>query len=284
MSTGSIGAGERQMQWHDLLGAVLVDFFEGSPYTVQTEVDLSLKKQLLDILVIRKGQGELDRPLPDGMAPLASHNLISFKSHRDTFDTWSMLELIAYYVNYRKQASADPDDLLPEAEFRLFGIVARFPESLAKQIALEEQQPGVYDILIGATRIRLLVIRNLADEPANAVLKLFSVVPKQVEFACRTYRPLHEHLTGIVMEMIRIYRKEDKAMAITLAELNRKARKETIAEASVEERLDGLSAEERLKGLPTEEILKGLPVEERLKGLPAEEIERYLRALKDAKK
>ena len=32
------------MQWHDLLGAVLIDFFDGSPYVVETEVDLSLRK------------------------------------------------------------------------------------------------------------------------------------------------------------------------------------------------------------------------------------------------
>ena len=42
------------MQWHDVLGAVLIDFFEGSPYVVNTEIDLSLKKQFLDIVVIRK--------------------------------------------------------------------------------------------------------------------------------------------------------------------------------------------------------------------------------------
>jgi hypothetical protein len=271
------------MQWHDLLGAVLIDFFEGSPYTVLTEVDLSLKKQLLDILIIRKDEGELDRPLPDGFAPLANHNLISFKSHRDTFDWWTVLELIAYYVNYRKQASPSHDDLLPEEQFRLFGIAARFPEGLAKQIPLEEKQAGVYDINIGPSRIRLLVIRNLADEPTNAVLKLFSIVPKQIEFACQHYRPLHEHLSGIVAEMIRLYRKEDKFMATTLAELNRKFVEEAIETASVKDRLRGLTPEQRLEGLPAEERLKGLPAEERLKGLSPEQIEAYLRSLKNEK-
>jgi hypothetical protein len=263
------------MQWHELLGAVLIDYFEGSPYSVQTEVDLSLKKQLLDILVIRKGKGELHRPLPDGMAPLANHNLISFKSYRDTFDNWSLLELIAYYVNYRKQASADRD-LLPEAHFRLFGIAARFPHKLAKQFTLEETQAGVYDINIGSTCIRLLVIRDLADKLPNAMLKLFSAVPKQIEFACEHYHPIHENLTGIVEGMISLYLKEDKQMAITLRELTRKA----LEEMPLSERLRGLTPEQRMADLPAEERLKGLPAEERLKGLPAEEIEKYLRQLK----
>lgn len=54
------------MQWHDVLGAVLIDFFSGSPFVVDMEIDLSLKKQYLDLLVIRRGEGEFHRPLPDG--------------------------------------------------------------------------------------------------------------------------------------------------------------------------------------------------------------------------
>lgn len=111
------------MQWHDILGAVLIDFFEGSPYVVETEVDLSLKKQFLDILVVRKGAGEFTRELPDGFAPLAKHNLISFKSHQDTFDWWTVLVLVAYFVDSRKQAS------MPSLSDRI--INPRSPRSLA---------------------------------------------------------------------------------------------------------------------------------------------------------
>ncbi len=131
------------MQWHDLLGAVLIDFFDGSPFVVETEVDLSLKKQFLDIVVIRRNAGEFDRQLPDGLSPLANHNLISFKSHQDTFDEWTLQELVGHYVNYRKQKSTSLAQLLPEEEIRLFGIASRFPKGLAKQIRLEETQPGV---------------------------------------------------------------------------------------------------------------------------------------------
>jgi len=278
------------MQWHDILGAVLMDFFEGSPFVVETEVDLSLKKQYLDIVVIRKGNGEFHRPLPDGFAPLADHNLISFKSHQDTFDYWSVLELIGYYVNYRKQASPSLGELLREDQFRLIGITSRFPEGLAKNVALEESQSGVYDINMGPLRIRLLVIRNLADDPVNAMLKLFSIVPDQIDFACQHYRPHSTDTTGIVDNLIRMYRKEDTKMATSLEELNRKIMKEAMEKATVDDRLKGLppeqvlkrfSPEERLKGLPAEERLKGLPTEERLKGLSPEEIEAFLRALRE---
>ncbi len=253
------------MQWHDLLGAVLIDFFDGTPYDVETEVDLSLKKQFLDIVVIRKKEGELHHPLPDGMTPLANHNLISFKSHQDSFDGWSLQELIGYYVNYRKQTSSSLDQLLPEDQFQLFGIAARFPDNLARQVRLEESQSGVYDIHIGSLRIRLLVIRDLPNKPANAMLKLFSIVPEQIEFACRNYHLLSPHTTGIVDQLISKYRKEDERMATTIEELNRKLMKEAMEMASVAE---------RLKGLTTEQILKRLS---------PEEIEAYLRTLKKKK-
>ena len=259
------------MQWHDLLGAVLIDFFDDSPFVVDTELDLSLKKQYLDILVIRRKAGEFHRPLPDGFSPLANHNLISFKSHQDTFDCWSLLELIGHYVNYRKQVSPSLDELLSEEQFRLFGITSRFPESLAKQVRLEECQAGVYDINVGSLRIRLLVIRDLPNEPANAMFKLFSIVPDQIEFACRHYRPLSPHTTGIVDKLISKYRKEDEKMATTVEELNRKLMKEAMELASVKDRLKGLTPKQLLEEIPAEEILKALP---------AEEIEAYLRKLK----
>jgi hypothetical protein len=50
---------------------------------------------------------------------------------------------------------------------------------------LEERQSGVCDIDIGPLRIRLLVMRDLADEPANAMLKLVSIAPEPIELACR---------------------------------------------------------------------------------------------------
>jgi hypothetical protein len=117
-----------------------------------------------------------------------------------------------YYVNYRKQASPSLDNLLHEDQFRLFGITSRFPEKLAKQIVLEEKQAGVYDIFVGTLQVRLLAIRQMADEPANAILKLFSVVPAQIEYACEHYRPRAD-TTGMVDKLIRMYRKEDGTMA-----------------------------------------------------------------------
>ncbi len=66
--------------WHRLFGVSLVDFFRGTPVVVELEKDLSLKQQLLDVILIRKGAEPLPRRLPDGFEELAAHNLVSFKS------------------------------------------------------------------------------------------------------------------------------------------------------------------------------------------------------------
>jgi hypothetical protein len=43
-------AATNQMNWHRQFGLLLSDFFTGSPFVVELEKDLSLKKQLLDVV------------------------------------------------------------------------------------------------------------------------------------------------------------------------------------------------------------------------------------------
>src|SRR2546421_303210 len=57
--------------WHRLFGLLLADFFTGSPFVVELEKDLSVKKQLLDVVVLRRGNGRFEGQLPDGLARLA---------------------------------------------------------------------------------------------------------------------------------------------------------------------------------------------------------------------
>src|SRR5213592_149918 len=108
------------MNWHRLFGLVLTDFFTGSPFVVELEKDLSLKKQLLDVIILRKYPGTFSEPLPEGLEDLAAHNLITFKSHQESLDDWALKELTSHYVNYRKQLSAAGQPLLPEDDFRLY--------------------------------------------------------------------------------------------------------------------------------------------------------------------
>src|ERR1700724_1532672 len=91
--------------FHRLFGLSWSDFFHGFPMTVERELDLSLKQQFVDLVLIPQGTEPIARPLPDGFENLAAHNLITFKSHQEALDEWALWELIAHYVNYRKQVS-----------------------------------------------------------------------------------------------------------------------------------------------------------------------------------
>src|SRR5262245_17598317 len=129
---------------HRLFGLSWIDFFQGTSISVETELDLSLKQQLLDLVIIRKGPEPLPRPLRDGFEGLAGHNLLTFKSHQEALDPWALWELVGHFVNYRKQASPSLHDLLPESDFRLFAVCARFPNNLAQQVTLTPLRAGVY--------------------------------------------------------------------------------------------------------------------------------------------
>src|ERR1700746_277211 len=99
--------------WHRLFGLLLTDFFTDSPFTVEVERDLSEQQQFLDVVILRRGRGRFRGRLPDGLDGVATHNLITFKSHRESLDAWALKELIGHYVAYRKLVSR-PADLLPE--------------------------------------------------------------------------------------------------------------------------------------------------------------------------
>jgi hypothetical protein len=110
---------DEQRPWHRLFALSWLDFFRGTPVTVEPEKDLSVKKQLLDVLLLRKGAGPLNRRLPDGFEELTAYNLVSFKSHQEKLSAWTLTELLGHFVNLRKQVSPsmDEDQLLPQEEF-----------------------------------------------------------------------------------------------------------------------------------------------------------------------
>jgi hypothetical protein len=206
--------------------------------------------------------------------------LITFKSHHEALDDWALKELTGHYVNYRKQVSPSFQQLLPEEEFRLYAVCARFPQKLAGQTAWLEKRPGIYECRRGTDTIAVVVLRQLPQSAHNALWHLFSAAPEQVAFGVHAYRQRSQETSTLLDRLFEGYAKEGLAMSYTMADFRRDYVKEHLKFLTPEERLEGLSAgeilqavppEERLKGLPPEERLKGLPPEERLKGLPPEE-------------
>jgi hypothetical protein len=274
-----------QQPWHRLFGLSWADFFRGHPVTVEMEKDLSLKKQLLDVILIRKEAATLDCRLPDGFEDLARFNLITFKSHKEKLSGWSLQELIGHYVNLRKQESPsmDEDDLLAEDEFRLFAVTARYPQQLATtpHVGLNPIKDGVYEVQALGRGIRVVVLDQLAQQEHNAMLHLFSARDELLIYGAQHYQIRSPETSTLLMRLFLRFQEEIKAMPDALEEFTRETIDWLLKTLPVEKRLEGLPAEELRKRLSTEERLEGLSPEERVKGLSRKTLEELLRRMKD---
>jgi hypothetical protein len=264
---------------HRLFGLSWIDFFQDTAITVETELDLSLKQQFLDLVFIRKGPEPVPRPLPDGFEDLAAHNLLTFKSHQESFDGWALCELVGHYVNYRKQFSPSLQELLPESDFRLFAVCARYPHNLAQQVTLASVREGVYETRLVTMLARIIVMNQLPREEHNAMLHLFSAREELLLYGQEHYRPHSPETSTLLYELFKAY-SEDSNMPDKLQEFVRQSIDQLLKSLPPEERLKGLLPEERLKGLPPEERLKGLSADEVVKALPPETLEELARRFK----
>jgi len=237
------------MNWHRLFGLLLSDFFAGSAFIVELEKDLSMKKQLLDVVILRKRQGPFEGTLPDGFKDLAIHNLLTFKSYREALDDWALKELTGHYVNYRKQVSPSLKSLLPEEQFRLYAVCSRYPHNLASAIDLMTARAGVYDCRRGTDVIRIIVAHELPRTDNNALLHLLSASPDQVRYGAEHYEQHSPDTSTLLAQLFEGYEREGLAMPYTMQDFRRDY---------VKEHLKHLTLEERLQGVPPEKIQRYL--------------------------
>ncbi len=261
-----------KINWHRLFGLTLIDLFTDSNYQVELEKELSLKKQYLDVVIIRKTTGNPLTNLPVGFEPLTEHNLLTYKSLREPLDEWAIEELIGHYTNYRKLISPSLDNLLPTNNFQLYAVSTRYPNQLLKEkISFQELQPGVIDLAWGKRLIRLIVLSRIPLAKNNAFWLLFSGKEPGFVYGDQHYHWHDPSERAILNQLYELYQREGVIMPYTMADFEKDFTREHLHLLSPEELLRGLPPEDRLKGLPPEELLRGLPPEERLKGLPPEE-------------
>ena len=248
-----------QTDWHRRFGLLIQDFFRGTPCEVQLERDLSVKSQFLDVLILHKTAAVLDRVLPDGLdGHLVEHNLITFKSHRDTMSGETIDELLSHYVSYRKQISPSFDDRLPEGLFRLFAIAARFPQGLHERKPLAEVREGVYEVEWGLTPIRIIVAGRLPRTKPNALLHLFSASEPLLEYGrqhCRIHSP---ETTSLLADLFADYKAEGLTMPYTMEEFMKEVDKRAVSRVPIDVLLEAIPDEKRLEGIPPEKLVEGL--------------------------
>jgi hypothetical protein len=188
-----------------------------------------------------------------------------------------------------------------------YAVTARYPTNLSGQVPWQGVHAGVYDCQWGTDTIRVVVAGELARQPHNAPLHLFSAAPDLVGFGGRAYQRHSPNTSGLLAELFEGLQAEGFAMPYTMEDFQRQFVKEHFAKLTPEEREDvikslppeeredvikslppeerlaGLSAEVRLAGLSAETRLAGLSAETRLAGLSAEQIRQYLDRLSSAR-
>ncbi len=202
------------------MGMVLTPLFEKLGYETRLETDLSLKSQLIDIVVIKRVEVKdfsqvLDRIYWGAFDNLNEHNLISFKSYAETFGSFEAEELYGHSINYCKQQR------VPRGAVNLYAIVHHYPEQFLKPFKdtgflKNKNDRGVTDFDTGAfKKIRFIRTR----ETDNPLLGLFSGEIENIE---RSYNRLKREgtlISGVsgylkkigkyIGEVIKMYTKED---------------------------------------------------------------------------
>ena len=146
---------KRRIQWHRLFGLMLMDYLSNRGFRVELEKDLSVKRQPLDVVIVEQEYGEPDvSGICDGFDNLSRHNLLSYKSKRQSLNIWALEELIGHYVNYCKVLGRDgrgkSDDI------RLYAVSTRHPKKVLSLSGVTKAKPGVYDLRVLSREIRIL--------------------------------------------------------------------------------------------------------------------------------
>ena len=117
---------EEQRPWHRLFGLSWTDFFRGLPVTVEMEKDLSLKKQLLDILLIRNNikyfDGFIRLVVINQLPPVEQNAMLQVYSTK--------AELLSYGVEHYRYRSTETSSLLNELLRRYLKEAQTMPDAL----------------------------------------------------------------------------------------------------------------------------------------------------------
>ena len=294
---------KKRIQWHRLFGLTLIDLFTNSNFHVELEKELSIKKQFLDIAIIKQKEGIPLKENPVGFENLIEHNLVTYKSLREPLDDWTIEELIGYYANYRKIVSPSLQDLLPVSQFKLYAICTRYPvKFLQNDITFTQIQTGVYELIWGKRIITIIVLSKMTKEAKNAIWQLFSGKEENFIFGNTNYKWRCPEEQAVLKELYQLYKVKGDKMPYSMEQFSKDFTKDhlhllnpsdvltqfspddVLTQFSPRDRLKGLAPSDRLKGLAPTDVLTHFSPGDRLKGLAPDEIREYLAKITKEKK
>ncbi|MBK5963596.1 hypothetical protein CCR95_05715 [Thiocystis minor] len=153
--------------------------------------------------------------------------------------------------------------MLPAADFRRYAIATRRPRKFLSQLLPETCQEtacsGVYDLVVGALPVRLIVLDALEQHPRNAPWGLFAHARDQTQYGFAHYRPRSEIGIFLRNQLAKAYHLEETDMAYTVEDFKREAIQDLLEDVLADPKaiqilLERLNVEERLRGLDPETI------------------------------
>ncbi len=290
---GSEGAGARpgkiRTWWHPLL-ANFLRWQLGSHYHLEEEVPVGQKPLQIDVLLLRKEEGELPEHARQVLAGLAEYlnelTLLELKSPSDTLRAGDFQTFLAYALLYRAQH----DPLLAPDKLHLLVLAPNLTRPYREElrtlgVTARAAQPGIWALAGGVVIHRTWVLETAALAGLeHPLLTLFS--PQFLKEGRKTYAQLraggYTELVVYLAQQVQQFRQRGAEFAMqhlgTEDEMEQ-ALCDVIATLPADMRLAGLSPEQRLAGLAPEQRLAGLAPEQRLQGMTPEELEQLRKLL-----
>ncbi len=170
---------------HRIAGLTLTPVMTHLGFATEVEVDLSLQRQIVDMIAVRRVQ-VVEKTLPpiywQVFGDLNEHNLISFKSYSEVFNAQALEEFYGHLTNYCKVRA------VPRREINLYAITNHFPRDLLQLLRAQglvtEVRPGeVYDLRMSSLKPVRIIVCSQTDNP---ILALFSTDMARIQAAYRT--------------------------------------------------------------------------------------------------
>ena len=164
----------KYIDWHNIFGRILKHRWTPLGLKVMTEYEVVKHPLKIDIVVIRQPKrlsAEKQIQLPDGIRDaLREHNLVDFKSIRETYGVQELKKLDAYATHYERQEKVASNQLA------VFAVSAMSPKKLLTEMHnwVEIQGKGRYRFRLSFRDILLLVPNEMAKKEANDVFELFA--------------------------------------------------------------------------------------------------------------
>lgn len=280
---GSSQPGKVRTWWHPLLVRVL-DFELHDAYEVRGEVPVGLMPLRVDIVLIRRQEGQLpesaERDLSAIVQRLNRFTLLEFKAPLDALETGDL----DYLFGCAHLFCAQQSESVEHTELTLIVLAPAMNEAFLADVrrrglVAREQAPGIHRI-DGPMFATWMIETDPIAGPEQPILSLFSRV-----FLRERHR-IMEHPTTTrfarvvlcVLQQIQQFQRAGEGFQMAHADVDVMDQVYEDLKAAVlqaippEERLRGLPPEERLRGLLAEEVLAAFPPGKLVGGLTAEQI------------